>query len=195
MAGVVRSARRRPAAPAWVGIVRGDPASPRTASRAIGCAPTWTRCRWSSRKRLRLALRKRGVMHGCGHDGPPPCWSARRATSPRRALRGHAVLIFQPGEEGFRRRQAMIDDGPVRALPGRLGLRDAQLAGAAAGTIGVNPGPMMAASDRIDHRAGAVAAMARIRISRSTRCWWRRTSSPPRRAWCRATSARSTTPW
>ena len=64
------------------------------------------------------------AYHDAGGRGAPPG---------RRAFDGTgAVLIFQPGEEGFAGASAMIDDGLFGASRS-TGLRDAQLAGAAAG--------------------------------------------------------------
>jgi hippurate hydrolase len=59
------------------------------------------------------------------------------------------VLIFQPGEEGYAGAKAMIDDGlferfPVQSVYGMHNWPQMR-----PGTIGLNPGPMMAAADRI----------------------------------------------
>ena len=59
------------------------------------------------------------------------------------------MLIFQPGEEGFAGAKAMIDDGlferfPVQSVYGMHNWPQMR-----PGTVGVNPGPMMAAADRI----------------------------------------------
>ena len=74
----------------------------------------------------------RGLMHGCGHDGHTTMLlGAARYLAATRDFDGTAVLIFQPGEEGFAGAKAMIDDGLFERFPGRRGLCDAQLAGAA----------------------------------------------------------------
>ena len=91
-----------------------------------------------------------GLMHGCGHDGHVAMLvGAARYLAATRDFDGTAVLIFQPGEEGFAGAKAMIEDGlfdrfPVQAVYGMHNWPAMR-----PGTIGVNPGPMMAAADRV----------------------------------------------
>ncbi|MFN3492882.1 MAG: M20 aminoacylase family protein [Hydrogenophaga sp.] len=93
---------------------------------------------------------KSGMMHGCGHDGHTTMLvGAARYLAETRQFDGTAVLIFQPGEEGFAGAKAMIEDGlfdrfPVQAVYGMHNWPQMR-----PGTVGVNPGPMMAAADRI----------------------------------------------
>jgi hippurate hydrolase len=91
-----------------------------------------------------------GMMHGCGHDGHTAMLvGAARYLAETRQFNGTAVLIFQPGEEGFAGAKAMIEDGlfdrfPVKSVYGMHNWPPMK-----PGTVGVNPGPMMAAADRI----------------------------------------------
>ena len=91
-----------------------------------------------------------GMMHGCGHDGHTAMLvGAARYLAETRDFDGTAIVIFQPGEEGFAGAKAMIEDGlfdrfPVQAVYGMH-----NWPGLPPGTIGLCPGPMMAAADRI----------------------------------------------
>ena len=93
---------------------------------------------------------KPGLMHGCGHDGHTAMLvAAARYLAETRAFDGTAVLIFQPGEEGFAGAQAMIDDGLFARFPVQSVYGMHNWPAMRPGTIGLNPGPMMAAADRI----------------------------------------------
>jgi amidohydrolase len=91
-----------------------------------------------------------GLMHGCGHDGHTAMLvGAARYLAATRNFDGKAVLIFQPGEEGFAGARVMIEDGlferfPVDAVYGMHNWPSMK-----PGTVGLNAGPMMAAADRV----------------------------------------------
>ena len=93
----------------------------------------------------------RGLMHGCGHDGHTTMLvGAARYLAETRRFDGSAVLIFQPGEEGFAGAKAMIDDGLFDRFPVEAVYAMHNWPSLPAGHVGVNPGPMMAAADRIE---------------------------------------------
>ena len=91
-----------------------------------------------------------GMMHGCGHDGHTAMLvGAARYLAETRQFDGSAVLIFQPGEEGFAGAKAMIEDGLFDRFPVESVYAMHNWPQMRPGTVGVNPGPMMAAADRI----------------------------------------------
>ena len=93
---------------------------------------------------------KAGLMHGCGHDGHTAMLvGAARYLSETRNFDGTAVLIFQPGEEGHAGAKAMIDDGLFERFPVQSVYGMHNWPAMRPGTVGINPGPMMAAADRI----------------------------------------------
>ena len=91
-----------------------------------------------------------GLMHGCGHDGHIAMLvGAARYLAETRQFDGTAVLIFQPGEEGFAGAKAMIEDGLFDRFPVQSVYAMHNWPQMKPGTVGINPGPMMAAADRI----------------------------------------------
>lgn len=91
-----------------------------------------------------------GLMHGCGHDGHTAMLvGAARYLAETRQFDGTAVLIFQPGEEGYAGARAMIQDGLFERFPVDAVYGMHNWPAMRPGTVGINPGPMMAAADRI----------------------------------------------
>ena len=93
---------------------------------------------------------KSGLMHGCGHDGHTAMLvGAARYLAATRQFDGMAVLIFQPGEEGFAGARVMIEDGLFERFPVQSVYAMHNWPAMKAGTVGLNAGAMMAAADRI----------------------------------------------
>ena len=72
------------------------------------------------------------------------------ATKGERFFDGTAVLIFQPGEEGYAGARAMMQDGLFDRFPCDKVFAQHNSPETPLGIIGVTPGPMQAAVDRIE---------------------------------------------
>ena len=100
-------------------------------------------CTWKSGKP--------GLMHGCGHDGHTAMLiGAARYLAETRRFDGTAVLIFQPGEEGYAGARAMMEDGLFERFPCDKVFAQHNSPETPLGVVGVTPGPMQAAADRIE---------------------------------------------
>jgi len=94
-----------------------------------------------------------GLMHGCGHDGHTAMlMGAARYLAETRRFDGTAVLIFQPGEEGYAGARAMMQDGLFERFPCEQVYAQHNSPDMPFGVIGITPGPMQAAVDRIEIR-------------------------------------------
>ena len=94
---------------------------------------------------------KKGLMHACGHDGHTAMlMGAARYLVETRDFDGTAVLIFQPGEEGFAGARAMMEDGLFERFPCEKVFAQHNSPETPLGVVGVTPGPMQAAVDRIE---------------------------------------------
>jgi amidohydrolase len=130
-----------------VGVIRGRS---NTSGRLIGLRADMDALTMTEHNEFAWKSLRSGMMHGCGHDGHTAMLvGAARYLAETRNFNGAAVLIFQPGEEGFAGAKAMIEDGlfdrfPVEAVYGMH-----NWPGMAPGTVGINPGPLMAAADRL----------------------------------------------
>jgi len=92
-----------------------------------------------------------GLMHACGHDGHTAMlMGAARYLVETRQFRGTACLIFQPGEEGYAGARAMIEDGLFERFPCAQVYAQHNAPDVPLGVIGITPGPMQAAVDRVE---------------------------------------------
>jgi amidohydrolase len=135
-----------------VGVVRGRK---ETSGRAIGLRADMDALPIQEENEFGHRSSKPGLMHGCGHDGHTTMLlAAARYLAATRQFDGTAYLIFQPGEEGYAGAKAMIEDGLFTRFPADEVYALHNWPGLPVGHIGLNPGPMMAAADRIEITIG-----------------------------------------
>jgi amidohydrolase len=131
-----------------VGVVHG---AARTSGRLLGLRADMDALPMAEDNDFAWRSCTRGLMHGCGHDGHTAMLvGAARYLAETRRFDGSAVLVFQPGEEGFAGAKAMIDDGLFERFPVEAVYAMHNWPSLPPGHVGVNPGPMMAAADRIE---------------------------------------------
>ena len=90
-----------------------------------------------------------GVMHACGHDGHTAMGLtlARILNQHRQELAGTVKLVFQPAEEGVGGAERMVAEGVLSNPRPDYSLSMHVWNDIPFGTIGISPGPCMAASD------------------------------------------------
>lgn len=130
-----------------VGVVRGRSTA---SGRMIGLRADMDALTMTESNEFPWKSTRSGMMHGCGHDGHVAMLvGAARYLAETRNFDGTAVLIFQPGEEGFAGAKAMIEDGlfhrfdvdAVYAMHNWPGLKP--------GCFGIRHQAMMASADRV----------------------------------------------
>ncbi len=135
-----------------VGVIHGQASAPPDAkTKSIGLRADMDALPMREENDFPWRSASQGLMHGCGHDGHTTMLlGAARYLAETRRFAGTAVLIFQPGEEGFAGAKAMIDDGLFDRFPVDSVYAMHNWPSLPPGTIGLNPGPMMAAADRFE---------------------------------------------
>ena len=133
-----------------VGVIRGRQ---NTSGRMIGLRADMDALPMLEHNDFDWKSAKSGLMHGCGHDGHTTMlMGAARYLASTRNFDGTAVVIFQPGEEGYAGAKAMIEDGLIDRFPVESAFAMHNWPAMQPGTIGINSGPMMAAADRVTIR-------------------------------------------
>ncbi len=130
-----------------VGVVRGRG----TRANAIGLRADMDALPLQEHNEFGWKSAQSGLMHACGHDGHTAMLiGAARYLAETRNFDGTAVLIFQPGEEGYAGARAMMQDGLFDRFPCDKVFAQHNSPETPLGIIGVTPGPMQAAVDRIE---------------------------------------------
>ena len=88
-----------------------------------------------------------GIMHACGHDGHTAMLlgTAEVLSKQAKKLNGTVKFFFQPAEEGQGGARFMIEDGALEGVDQAYGIHLWNYQ--QYGTVGVKPGPIMAAAD------------------------------------------------
>lgn len=130
-----------------VGVIRGRDAA---SGRSIGLRADMDALPIPEENEFAYRSRSAGLMHACGHDGHTAMLlGAVQYLAATQAFDGTVYAIFQPGEEGHGGAREMIADGLFTRFPADEVYALHNWPGLPPGKIGLNPGPMMAAADRV----------------------------------------------
>lgn len=133
-----------------VALVHGQGRSAQNPGRMIGLRADMDALPMPEHNDSLWKSKKAGLMHACGHDGHTAMLlGAARYLAETRLFDGTAVLIFQPGEEGYAGARAMMEDGLFDRFPCEQVYAQHNSPDFPLGVIGVTPGPMQAAADTI----------------------------------------------
>ncbi len=130
-----------------VGVVHGRK---QTSGKAVGLRADMDALPIVEENEVSHRSTRQGLMHACGHDGHTTMLlGAAEYLAATRDFNGTVILIFQPGEEGYGGAKEMISDGLFSRFPVDEVYALHNWPGLPPGHIGLNPGPMMAAADRV----------------------------------------------
>ncbi|MGO4378828.1 M20 aminoacylase family protein [Pseudoduganella sp. RAF53_2] len=126
-----------------VGIIKNG-----TSERAIGLRADMDALPMQEINTFPHASQHAGKMHACGHDGHTAMLlGAAHHLARHRNFDGTVYLVFQPAEEGGAGARKMMEDGLFERCPMDAIYGMHNWPGAAAGTLSVCEGPMMASSN------------------------------------------------
>ncbi|HBQ20478.1 MAG: hypothetical protein A2Z91_07530 [Deltaproteobacteria bacterium GWA2_38_16] len=94
--------------------------------------------------------KNKGVMHACGHDAHVASLLMVAKHLKNESLNGNIKFVFQPAEEGGEGGRVMVEEGVLKnpSVEAAFGLHVWQ--NLPVGKIGVTPGPIMAAVDKLE---------------------------------------------
>ncbi|ALV05456.1 M20 aminoacylase family protein [Roseateles depolymerans] len=133
-----------------VAVVHGQPGTPAGSARLLGLRADMDALPLREQNDFAWKSGTPGLMHACGHDGHCAMLvGAARYLAQTRRFTGSAVLVFQPGEEGYGGAREMIADGLFDRFPVEAIYAMHNWPHLPPGKIGLNRGAMMAAADRV----------------------------------------------